>query len=617
MKCKYLSHKVIIFKTIFLLFLMNAVIPSYGAEEIPGNEADINAVCEIIVLPVTPVSCFDSLDGAFCFFITGNFFSYQVTVTQDTTPIINDLVNNGDTICLFGLNDSQYGITVTSAEGCSTIVDIGGPASPLMIIDSNIENASCSGVNDGEISISVNGGTSGYSYSWSNGADSMNLVNIEEGTYTVTITDANGCTHVSQDFVVTGSSAIFPNFNITHVSCNQGNDGSITVSPSGGNGGPYTFLWSNNATSETINNLASNSYNVTITDSEDCSQIFSGFVNEPAAISGNKDVQAVRCFGESNGGITLSPSGGTPAYTYSWSNGTTGSLITNLIAGAYAYTIIDANGCTSTESINLVQPDQLAVNISVLSNVSCNSDSDGEIRINPTGGNGVPSALWNNGQIDYTISNLTVGDYSVTITDEKNCKAEAIATVEKEFDPAIISFDDLAIYGDGENTNLTYEANQTNVIFNWTIISSMNIASGFQMSGITPSTISSSFSLQSKRSPGMIIIEVFPENGNCIGDPVTTKITITPEKTPLFIPELFTPNDDGVNDCWEIVFPDPAASENYSVKIFNRSGGIVYERESLAQQWKGEECTDGAYYYIISDNTSGEIFKGAVTIIRK
>ncbi len=665
------------------------------------SSLNLNAQCELTVIHEQGISCHGDSDGELCFRVAGGTSPYNVEVHLESTLVFDSTLIMPDTICMQSLVAGDYIITVTGFDGCALVGTIESPTSPLMLNKNNtiIEDISCAGSLDGSIDIDPVGGTPPYTYDWSNDGigdhdDPQDLINLSagnyqlnlrdnnncsytdqfvvgatpsftldvdisdvtcpggddgaitvipmdgngppftfnwsigggnngtrnnltEGSYSVTITDSRACTR-AMTYTVEAPPAITLNRSITHVSCPGGNDGAISVNPNGGNGVPYSFEWSTGAGSDTIGNLSAGNYIVTISDAENCTATFDYTVVQPDTFDIKENVTPVACFGESNGSIRLNVGGGTPGYFYEWFDGTNTRRIENLSVGEYTYTVTDDRGCEAFGSATINQPDLLVVNASVIP-VTCNSDDDGEASITPEGGTGTATATWNTGADAYTISNLSPGQYSVILKDENNCTATDTVVVEKELDPVIESYEAQATYGEGESTNLSYVANQDFVQFNWRVLNAVNIDTGgsYQGMGTSDEIINTSFQLLSERSTGFLSLEIFPQKGECIGDSVITTLSIFPAQTTLFIPGLFTPNGDGVNDCWEIVFPETSDPSDYFVKVFSRNGKLVYEENSLAEQWKGIDCPDGDYYFLIGATNSNEVIKGAVSILRK
>jgi hypothetical protein len=193
----------------------------------------------------------------------------------------------------------------------------------------------------------VSGGTGPYTFLWSNGAVTEDIGGLVIGNYTVAITDANGCTANSSGNVTGSATTINGSTVVTNVSCFGGNTGMVDLTPAGGTA-PYTFLWSNGATTEDIGGLTAGTYTVIITDAGGCTANASGTVTEPAAaINGTTVVTNVLCFGASTGSVNLTVTGGTAPYTFLWNTGAVTEDLSNVAAANYTVTITDSKGCTS------------------------------------------------------------------------------------------------------------------------------------------------------------------------------------------------------------------------------------------------------------------------------
>ena len=213
------------------------------------------------------------------------------------------------------------------------------------------------------------------------------------------------------------------------MSCNGANDGSVTVIPIGGTpyliGAPYNYAWNTIPvqTTQTATGLSGGFYTVVISDSIWCTKTVVVSVNEPDVLMASINGFNNTCNGGSNGKGTAIPSGGTPPFTYLWSDNQTNQAATNLTAGNYTVTVTDANNCTAQATFTLTQPLALSVN-ALVDDVSCGGANDGKISLGVSGGTAPYNFLWNTSPVLTTslISGLGAGSYSVVITDANGCQ---------------------------------------------------------------------------------------------------------------------------------------------------------------------------------------------------
>ncbi len=322
-----------------------------------------------------------------------------------------------------GLAAGTYSVTITDANACTRTVSGITVTQPTAAVGgtTTVTNTTCNGGTNGVIDLTPTGGTPGYTYSWGGGVTSQDRISLAAGTYSVTITDANGCTGTVSGIAVTQPTAVSGTTVVTNVACFGGNTGAINLTPTGGTG-PYTFNWGGGVTTEDRTSLAAGTYSVTITDANGCTGTVSPTVTQPtAAVSGTRVVTNVSCFGGNNGAINLTPTGGVGPYTFNWVGGATTEDRTGLTAGTYSVTITDANACTGTVSgITVTQPTAVSGS-TVVTNIACNSGTTGAINLTPAGGTGPYTFSWGGGITTEDRTNLSAGTYSVTITDANAC----------------------------------------------------------------------------------------------------------------------------------------------------------------------------------------------------
>ncbi len=376
-------------------------------------------------LVVTNVTCFGGSNGAIDLTVAGG------------TPTYTYLWSNGATTQdLNNIGEGTYLVTITDMNGCTAERERTITQPPAIEIEAISEPVTaCNGGNDGSITLTVSGGTPGYTYNWADlqgSIDPKNRPGLTAGNYTVTVTDARGCTAV--EVVTVGQvSGIELVATPTPTTCEDGTNGSVNLTVSGGTPG-YTYLWSNGASSQNISGLAAGNYSVTVTDQDGCTAVTSAIVTEPVIVL-TIITTPVSCRTGADGAVDLIVEGGTPGYTYQWSNGATTQDLTGLTAGTYFVTVRDANGCSKTRTANVTQP--TALNLSVTpSQVSCNGGANGAVNLTVSGGTPDYTYLWSNGSTTQDLSTLQAGTYTVTVTDANGCTATTSVTVNQ---PPVIS----------------------------------------------------------------------------------------------------------------------------------------------------------------------------------
>lgn len=281
--------------------------------------------------------------------------------------------------------------------------------------------------------IPIGGDPAGYNYSWSNQQITQTATGLTSGTYTVTVTDASGCTATGQGSATVNVSPVTFNApQITPASCNGGTDGQIIVSINNALA-PVQYTWSvTSATNDTASGLTTGSYTVTVVDAKGCSATASYQVPENSGIVlGTPAINPVQC--QNLGSVSVTATGGSGTLTYNWSGGfVNGNTISNLQAGNYSLTVTDATGCSISAAYTVPQiPSTLDVPFASITNVNCFGGNNGSIAVTDTGATGAVTFAWSNNLTGATISNLFSGSYTVTATDAAGCTATATFNVNQ------------------------------------------------------------------------------------------------------------------------------------------------------------------------------------------
>ncbi len=370
---------------------------------------------------------------------SGSTGSANTTVSGGTLPYSFTWSNGSTSQNISGISAGTYTIIITDANGCSKSITAGvsQPGAALSAITTASPNVSCFGGTNGSVNLFVSGGTSPYTFLWSKGSTTQNIDNLSAGTYTVTITDANGCTLVQSHEITQPTAPLTSSISSSqNVSCHGGTNASITLLTSGGTPS-YSYQWNNGSQTQNLTSIPAGTYTVTVTDTLGCTSSSTISVTEPpvSLSATSSSPQAVSCFGGSNGAIDLTVTGGTPAYSYNWSNGNTVQDLTGLAAGSYTVTITDANGCTYIHSSSVSQPaSALSTNINI-QQVSCFGWNNGEIDLTVNGGTTAYTYNWSNGSTTEDINGLAAGTYSVTVTDANGCTSSESATISQPAAP--------------------------------------------------------------------------------------------------------------------------------------------------------------------------------------
>ncbi len=583
----------------------------------------VDSTSIIITEPTFVVAVVDSFHNPIC--PTSGDGAVFITVTGGTAAYTY-LWNNGTTLeDAIALNNGLQSVVVSDANGCTatTQQNLTAPNSILVVADST-HNNSCNGVADGDAFITVTGGTGTYTYNWSTGATTQDLLNAVNGVHTVTATDANGCSN-------TVSTTIVPNLllisvaTVTNPLC-SGQQGSASLAIQNGSGS-YTYNWgaASSSTTNTASTLNGGSYVVTITDNNNiCTLLDTVVLTTPSALlSTIISIDDIDCPDPANSGaIDMTATGGTAAYTYNWSTGATTEDLANLAGGTYDLTVTDANGCTVTNSLTVLEVQGVSVSINTLTGtLPCNRSATGQLEAVPTGGSSFRYD-WSNGATTATISTLPVGTYQVVVSNNFDCKDSITATIVAAVIPTL-NASITTVTGTVRDTikpNINtriYANGGTGQTYSW---SATTTGAG----NIVIADPLAANSLVSPDMQGTYMLSVVSNiTTNGVTCTVMDTVWLTVEPDYIGMPTAFTPNGDGNNDMFRPV--TLRADEIITFRIYNRFGQMVYMGDDLKNggwdgSYNGVPQPRDVYIYVLEYKKASEPvirdIRGECTLLR-
>ncbi|MEO1626120.1 MAG: hypothetical protein AAFV25_13265, partial [Bacteroidota bacterium] len=342
-------------------------------------------------------------------------------------------VNASTGTSISGLVAGRYYVTVSGANGCTTIdsIDITEPM-PLDLAVQGTTDAGCGGQADGSGTVAASGGTPNYSYAWPDAQTGATAIGLASGSYIVTVTDLNMCTE-TVEVTISEPSTIDAVPLSTMPSCHDATDGVAYVTTSNGTP-PYTYAWGfdGSLVDSVATGVGAGTYTVTISDQTGCNEIVQIIVDAPTELTGSAAPSPADCFGAATGSATITPAGGTGPYDYNWPVATgvpNTNVGTALAAGTYVVTVVDANSCDTEVTVNIGEPDELVLAEDNVTDATCFGFNNGQAIVSATGGTGSYGYLWSNGATDRIVSGLTAGTYTVTVTDGQTCTDEITVVV--------------------------------------------------------------------------------------------------------------------------------------------------------------------------------------------
>lgn len=562
---------------------------------------DLDAIVEDVLCPGDPTGSID------------------LTLMNDFPPYSFQWSNGETTEDIMGLTEGDYTVTITDEAACDTVATFTVGSLPPLEGNPLITMPTCDGGVDGAIELQTEGGSPPYMYSWDGAAFSNDntLTDLPVGDYTVVIRDINGCEETMLVEVRELELELDPNVQaITPPSCFGFSDGSIVLNIS--NGLPpfqYDFNDGNGFGDEnSLNNLPSGTYSVDVIDANLCEGHFEFLVEDPPVLEVNIDVTDVACFGQGDGMATANVTGGVGNYTYQWSNGQISPTATGLIPGTYSVTVLDANNCETISSADVVEPGLLTADVVDIADVFCFGEATGGITAGGSGGN--PPFQYSLDGIVFQDSpqftELFAGDYTVFVEDQRGCIATIDATVI-EPDQLIVDLGTDLTLVLGCDTRLVAQISPPGhpVSFTWSPPDSLDCLNCPETMADPTSTVTYE-------------VMVVDSTGCSASDQLT--VTVSKDR-PLYFPNAFSPDGDGVNDHFTI-YGGKSARIIKTLRVFDRWGSALFEAIDIplgkaSSGWDGNfrdrPMGVGVYTWFAQvEFVDGEIFlyEGDVTIMR-
>ncbi len=382
------------------------------------------------------------------------------------------LWNNSETTKdIDNLKAGKYTLIATDKNNCKDTLEIViEQPTELELQLISTDNIPCNSENNGAINIFVKGSVTPYTYAWSSGAKTQDLINLPVGKYTITVTGATGCEKSLSAQIKEPAPLELSIVSTEDIKCFGGNNGKIDLAVKGGVQ-PYKYSWSNGAITEDMVDLVAGNYSVNVVDKQGCRKEISTYIKQPdPLIASLADVKNINCNGDSTGAINIGIKGGTLPYSYKWNNGNAIEDISNLKAGEYSVIITDAKGCYQNLTASITQPEPLIAGIVTVQDVLCKDEKTGNIDISVKGGVTPYIYTWSDSSKEQDIKTAGAGNYSVKVQDANGCikMLEAKITEPPMLNAAIDEVKNILEYGREDGSiNIKVDGGKSPYLFSW------------------------------------------------------------------------------------------------------------------------------------------------------
>lgn len=350
--------------------------------------------------------------------------SANVNVAAGSPPYYYRWSNLNTDSAISNLSSGEYSVTVIDAEGCmyETSVTL---TEPTQVLAEAIAKPDTCMRHVGQIALTISGGTPPYTQSWNSPQSALGNSGYAAGSYAINISDSKGCT-AAVSAVVDNVASLGITTIATSPRCYGDKDASIKVQANSGTL-PYSYIWSNGSHNEVLQDVNGGTYNVTVSDANQCSATASATIVAPAELSANATIRHLSCYRSNDGAIEVHSEGGTGAHIYRWADGTNTNNAINLAGGIYVLTVSDANGCLLTVSSVVNEPREIQFATATM--YATNGNDGKAILSNLSGGTAPYNIVWSSGQTGAQANDLAEGRYGVSVTDAKQCFKESSVSI--------------------------------------------------------------------------------------------------------------------------------------------------------------------------------------------
>lgn len=566
-----------------------------------------------------PISCFGADDGSFEVSPSGGVQPYSFVSTDAS------MSDDGITGIATGVGAGSYPVSVADANGCPgglSVVLIEPDVlvlNPTVISYYNGSHISCTGAADGQAGVNPTGGIAPYIISWSNGSSgNQTTPTLDAGVVQVSLIDLNGCqatADVTLDDPLPVSLSILgiSDFNGYAISCHGGNDGSIQMSASGGTGS--LIYWANGiAVQSTASQLQAGTVTLMASDMNGCLAVQTVVLNQPdlvvcdVSVLSNYNGFEISCPGFSDGSAAVSSTGGVLPHSYLWSNSQTSSLNNQLSTADTWVQVTDQNNCITSCPLTLNEPTPLAVQF-ILAPDTC-EQRVGRITALASGGVSPYSCTWQGDWIAHTgdvLSQIPAGTYSMTLVDANACVRNYSVTNDN-IPVAVVSMQITPSPACAEE-EVQFHSASDKPLLSW----------DWSFGDGTASSIPEPMHIYDRPGSYLVMLTVQDEH-KCEVD-VSGTVIILPQMY-VYVPNSFTPNNDGINDAFGVV---GEGMETFHLVILDRWGNQVFESSDPSQRWDGgyrgsqHYVQHDVYVYRLSVTgpcTPKKEFTGSVVVVR-